>query len=106
MFIRKTTTQKYLPNGKAYTTYRLVQQYRNVSGISKQETLLNLGSEFAISEGDWRQLCDRIEQLQGSAVLFELELSIELEQEAQRIAKILSTRNSEKSVPRIVPVAP
>jgi transposase len=106
MFIRKTTTQKYLPNGKAYTTYRLVQQYRNVSGISKQETLLNLGSEFAISEGDWRQLCDRIEQLQGSAVLFELELSIELEQEAQRIAKILSTRNSEKSVARIVPVAP
>jgi len=105
MFIRKTTTQKYLPNGKAYTTYRLVQQYRNVSGISKQETLLNLGSEFAIPESGWRLLCDRIEQLQGSAVLFELELSTELEQEAQRIAKILSKLNSEKSsVARIVPV--
>ena len=104
MFIRKTTTQKYLPNGKAYTTYRLVQQYRNVSGISKQETLLNLGSEFAIPDSSWRLLCDRVEQLQGGAVLFELELTTELEQEAQRISKILSKLNSEKSVARIVPV--
>ena len=105
MFIRKTTTQKYLSNGKAYTTYRLVQQYRNVSGISKQETLLNLGSEFAVSESFWRSLCDRIEQLQQEkAVLFELELPTELEQEAQRIAKILSKLNRERSVARIVPV--
>src|SRR5579871_2715898 len=102
MFIRKTTTQKYLPNGKAYTTYRLVQQYRNVSGISKQETLLNLGSEFAIPDSSWRLLCDRVEQLHGGAVLFELELTTELEQEAQRIAKLLSKLNSEKSVARIV----
>src|SRR3990167_7769873 len=104
MFIRKTTTQKYLPNGKAYITFRLVQQYRNLSGISKQETLLNLGSEFTVPERDWRLLCDRIEQLQVSDALFELELPTELEQEAQRIAKILNLRNAEKSVAKTIPV--
>ena len=78
MFIRKTTTQKYLPNGKAYTTYRLVRQYRNVLGVSKQETLLNLGGEFEVEENNWRLLCDRIEQLQSNDGLFELELPISL----------------------------
>lgn len=105
MFIRKTTTQKYLPNGKAYTTYRIVQQYRNVSGVSKQETLLNLGSDFSVPEHEWRLLCDRVEQLQSNTgVLFELELPTELEQEAQRISKILIKRNGEKSIAHIVPV--
>lgn len=105
MFIRKTVTQKYLPNGKAYTTYRLVQQYRNVSGVSKQETLLNLGSEFSVEESNWRLLCDRIEQLQVDNALFELELPANLEQEARRIHKILSTRNSKKSLAKIVPIS-
>lgn len=99
MFIRKTTTQKYLPNGKAYTTYRLVQQYRNASGISKQETLLNLGSEFNVPECDWRLLCDKVEQLLNNhEVLFEMELTASLEQEACRIVKLLNQRNSEKSI--------
>lgn len=99
MFIRKTTTQKYLPNGKAYTTYRLVQQYRNASGISKQETLLNLGSEFSIPECDWRLLCDKVEQLfNGHETLFSVELPANLEQEACRIVKLLNQRNSERSV--------
>lgn len=105
MFITKTTTQKYLQTGKVYTTYRLLRTYRNSAGVAKKETLLNLGSNFTIPENNWRLLCDRIEQLQGTAALFELELPTELELEAQRIAKILSTRDSEKSVARIVPVA-
>lgn len=103
MFIRKTTTQKYLPNGKAYTTYRLVRQYRNVSGVSKQETLLNLGGEFNVEESNWRILCDRIEQLQSNDALFELELPTALEHEAQRINKLLSIRNSSKPDVKIVP---
>ena len=48
MFITKTTTQKYLPNGNAYSTYRLLRTYRNSAGMSKKETLLNLGSDFAV----------------------------------------------------------
>ncbi|NBR99803.1 MAG: hypothetical protein EBT42_05440 [Actinobacteria bacterium] len=105
MFIRKTTTQKYLPNGKAYTTYRLVRQYRNVLGVSKQETLLNLGGEFEVEENNWRLLCDRIEQLQSNDGLFELELPISLEQEAQRINKLLSMRNGGKPEAKIVSIA-
>jgi hypothetical protein len=105
MFITKTTTQKYLPNGNTYTTYRLLRTYRNSAGVAKKETLLNLGSDFAVPACDWRLLCDRIEQLQGdNNVLFELELSTALEQEAQRISKILSTRNSEKNVSKLVPL--
>jgi len=105
MFIRKTTTQKYSPNGNAYATYRLVQQYRNVNGVSKQETLLNLGGDFTIAPDNWRALCDRIEQLQGnSGSLFELELPLELEKEAQRIAKLLAIRNSTKVTTKVVPV--
>lgn len=97
MFIRKTTTQTYSKTGKTYATYRLVHTYRNVMGKAKQETLLNLGSEFAIPECDWRLLCDRIEQLQdGKTTLFEL--PVKLEDEARRIVKILSKRNAEKSI--------
>ena len=88
MFITKTTTQKYLQNGNVYTTFRLLRTYRNAAGVAKKETLLNLGSNFSVPENNWRLLCDRIEQLQGSSLLFVLELPTELEQEAQRIVKI------------------
>lgn len=104
MFITKTTTQKYSQNGNVYTTYRLLRTYRNSAGVAKKETLLNLGSNFSVHEKNWRLLCDRIEQLQGSTTLFAIELATDLEQEAQRIVKILSKLNSEKSVARIVPV--
>jgi transposase len=98
MYIRKTTTQKYLQTGKAYVTYRLVHSYRNADGKAKQETLLNLGGDFAVPECDWRLLCDRIEQIQdGRGMLFEL--PIKLEREASRIAKILNKRNADKSTP-------
>lgn len=107
MFIRKTVTQKYAPNGNRYTTYRLVRQYRNSSGQSKQETLLNLGSEFNIPDNDWTMLCQRIEEICGNNAvnLFQLELTPTLEHEAQRIAILLNKRNSTRSVVKTIPTS-
>ena len=106
MFIRKTITQKYAGNGNKYITYRLVRQYRNLAGQSRQETLLNLGSEFSVPEQDWGILCQRIEQLtNNSAALFELELPVALEMEAQRISKLVNERNQSKAIAKIIPVS-
>ena len=78
-------------------TYRLVHTYRNAIGKAKQKTLLNLGSELAIPECDWRLLCGLVDQLQdGKPALFEL--PVKLEDEARRIVKILGKRNAEKSI--------
>lgn len=105
MFITKTTTQQYKQNGNVYKTYRLLKTYRNSAGVAKKETLLNLGSDFNVPEDQWRLLCDRIEQLQYSSdVLFELELPTELEQEAQRITKILNKRGSVQAIAKTVPI--
>ena len=94
MFIRKTT-QKNSKSGVSYSTYRLVRTYRNVLGKVKPETLLNLGTQFAIAEKHWRLLTDRIEQLlSGAQLLFELELPMSVEQEAQRIVRVLGKRKA------------
>lgn len=103
MFITRTTTQKY-SNGNCYTTYRLLRTYRNSAGMAKKETLLNLGSNFSVPQEQWRALCDRIERLQSSGgdILFELELTLELEQEAQRISKLLTRLAGEARAAKIV----
>lgn len=107
MFITKTTTQKYSQNGNTYSTYRLLRTYRNSAGMAKKETLLNLGSTFSIPKEQWRVLCDRIEQLQNksSDALFELELPLELEQEAQRISKILDKLTGERRIAKTLPLS-
>lgn len=98
MFIRKTTTKKYAKTGTAHTTYRLVSTYRNAHGKVKQETLLNLGSNFSIPEEQWRLLTDRIEQLLScTGLLFKLEVPLEIEKEANRIVKLLSAKKTDAS---------
>ena len=87
MFIRKCA-QKNVKTRKAYTTYRLVDGYRNTQGKVRQQLILNLGASFSIPQEQWKLLTDRIEELlsgQGSL----LALDIELEKEAQRITKIV-----------------
>ena len=87
MFIRKCE-RKNKKTQKAYTTYRLVDGYRNAQGKVRQELILNLGANFSVPQEQWKLLTDRIEELlsgQGSL----LALSIDLEKEAQRITKIV-----------------
>ena len=85
MFIRRTTI-KSRKNAEPYYTYRLVESER-VNGRMKQRIVLNLGCHFEIPRADWRSLASRIEQLLGAQdALLALELPVELEALAQRLA--------------------
>lgn len=94
MYIRRTRIGK-TATGEPYFTHRLVRS-RRVGDKVRQETLLNLGRHFGVDREQWRPLCDRVEQiLSGQAQLFAVELSGDVEQEAQRIAQQLIARQSE-----------
>ena len=71
----------------------MVEGYRTANGKVRQETLSNLGTKFDIEKDNWKPLADRIEELLSSQTsLFELEPS--LEEEAQRIAGLISHKYS------------
>ena len=87
MYIRHVT-QTNQKTGKRYTTYRLVETYRNQDGKVRQTALLNLGSKFTIPQENWKLLSDSIEDIcKGQKRLFPLEEG--LEQEAKRIARLV-----------------
>ena len=91
MYIRKSQ-QKHAKTGQVYTTYRLVESYRNAEGNVRQQTLLNLGSNFLFPQEQWKALSDRIEEIQrGQGGLFERDHG--LEKEAERIAKLLTKQS-------------
>jgi hypothetical protein len=92
MYIRRVT-QTNKKTGKEYFAYRLVETYRNSDGKVRQETLLNLGSNFSVPQENWKQLADRIEEIvRGQQVLFGFDDKIEIE--AQNIAKLLIHRTA------------
>lgn len=92
MYIR-SVTQKNKKTGEIYTTYRLVESYRNAQGKVRQHALINLKSDFAISKESWPILANRVEEIRnGQPSLFGLE--IPLENEAQRIAKLIIQKSS------------
>lgn len=94
MYIRKSQ-QKHPKTGEVYATYRLVESYRNAEGKVRQQTLLNLGSHYAFPQTQWKELADRVEEIQrGQRRLFELDHA--LEREAERIAKLLTKKWSDK----------
>jgi transposase len=93
MYIRKTAQLDKKTN-QYYSTHRLVESYRNAQGSPRQQTLLNLGTHFAVPESQWKTLADRIEEiLKGQAALL-LEGSDALEMEAQRIANMIVTKGT------------
>lgn len=93
MYIR-SVSQKYKKTGQIYTTYRLVESYRNDQGKVRQQVLLNLGCHFNITKAHWKLLADRVEDIcRGQQTLFPIDG--ELEKEAQRIAKLIIQKFSE-----------
>lgn len=93
MYIRGVT-QTYKKTGKTYTTYRLVESYRNAKGKVRQQVLLNLGCHFPVAKEQWKNLANRVESLcHGQQLLFPLDA--DLEKEAQRIAKIVTRKFSQ-----------
>lgn len=92
MYIRKVN-KKNRATGEIYTTYRLVEGYRNERGEVRQQVILNLGASFAVAFEDWKALSDRVEAiLSGQETLFGL--SPELEQEAQQMASLITKRQA------------
>lgn len=97
MFIRRTQTRN-TSTGESYYTHRLVESKR-IGQKVKQVTLLNLGRHFAIPQDHWPTLCSRIDQLLSAQnSLFDIECTVTVEREAQRIANQLLVRQSE-SIP-------
>jgi len=85
MYIRSVMIKNH-ETGKTYTTYRLVESYRNVEGKVRQQALLNLGCHFNLPKQQWKLMADRIEEInKGQQALFPLSES--LEKQAQQIAK-------------------
>ena len=103
MYIRKVN-KKDRASGEMYTTYRLVEGYRNAKGQVRQEVLLHLGAGFNVDATNWKALTDRIESiLDGQPSLFGLEA--ELEREAQRLASQITKRQALQQPPAITPSA-
>ena len=93
MYIR-SSQQKSRSTGKVYTTYRLVDTYRNPQGKVRQQLILNLGANFSLPKEQWKLLADRInELLTGQETLLALEPV--LEKQAQQYAKRARPKYSE-----------
>lgn len=97
MYIRKIN-QKNRTTGEIYTNYRLVEGYRNQSGKVRQQVLLNLGAGFSVPQADWKVLTDRIEAILSSQECL-FDLNPELEQEAQKIAGLITKRQASEIKP-------
>ena len=85
---------------RTYTTYRLVESYRNQSGQVRQQTLLNLGCHFEIPKSQWKALADRVEEIRNGQESL-LEWEEDLEREAQRIAKLLIQKFSQPALEKL-----
>jgi hypothetical protein len=93
MFIIKT--QSSSKNATKYYTHRLVESKRDSMGKVYKQTILNLGSNYAVVEElYWSILTDRVQNiLIGQESLLSLEDHIE--SEAQRIASIIIKRDGQ-----------
>lgn len=102
MYIRKVThTDK---NGKTYHTFKLIESVRTERG-PRQRMLLNLGTDFSVPEGAWKDLANRIEEMvTGQRPLFG-ERSGKIEELAARYAKsIVAYHGQEKKGEHAEPV--
>ena len=98
MFIRRTQTRNTI-TGESYFTHRLVRSQRSGSQV-RQVTLLNLGRYFQVAQEYWPTLCARIEQLlDPQPSLLEVECTVAVEREAQRIvSRLLQQQKDDVSI--------
>ena len=84
MFIRRTRTRA---DGE-YFTFRLVRSER-IGDKVRQRTLLNLGRDFDVAQGDWPTLCRRIDEILAGRLPLSPDIPPEMEAHAQRITAAL-----------------
>ncbi len=90
MYIRRTTI-KSRKDGKQYFAYRFVES-RRIGKKVRQNTILNIGANFALPRDQWPLLCSRIKDIvSGQKNCFKI--SKEIEQLAQEYAaRIIQTQ--------------
>lgn len=77
MYIRKVT-RVHKKNWQEYHTYKLVESLRTERG-PRQRILLNLGTDFTLPEGKWKDLANRTEEIiTGQECLFPYGEEIEI----------------------------
>jgi transposase len=92
MYIR-ASSQVDKKTKQSYTTYRLVESYRNQEGKVRQRTLINLGCHFNFPKKSWKLIADRVEDICRGQHAF-IPVEKEIEKEAQRIAKLVTKKFS------------
>jgi len=106
MFIRKVP-HKNKKNRQAYHTYKLVESVRTERG-PRQRVVLNLGTDFDLSQDQWKELADRIEVIiTGQKTL--VQYSKEIQTLAERYAKKIIRREAhpipdEKTTPEYMAI--
>lgn len=92
MYIRRTTI-KSRKDGKQYFAYRFVESKR-IGKKVRQNTILNIGANFALPRDQWPILCSRIKDIiSGQKNLFQV--SGKIEQLAQDYAaRMIQTRTN------------
>ena len=102
MYIRKVTHTDP-KNSQDYHTFKLVESVRTERG-PRQRAMLNLGSEFALPEEQWKDLANRIEEIiTGQSPLFIF--SSEVENLANRYARQITGDSRRTILPETVSAA-
>jgi transposase len=102
MYIRKVTHTDP-KNSQDYHTFKLVESVRTERG-PRQRAMLNLGSEFALPEEQWKDLANRIEEIiTGQSPLFIY--SSEVENLANRYARQITGDSRRTILPETVSAA-
>ena len=94
MFIRKKCKKDKKTN-KTYSVYQLVESVRTEKG-PRQRILLHLGVNLELSDGDLKDLANRIEELTTGNVSF-IDYPKHIEQLAQTFSKQLIRKNLENN---------
>ncbi len=95
MYIRKTQIQKKKSGGH-YFTYRIVES-RRVGKKVNQRTLLNLGTDFSLSEEQWPLLIKKIQEvLYGQQFLFAIDCEVD-KWARHYAARIIARQQDEES---------
>jgi len=92
MYVRKVSHYNK-SNRVEYHTYKLVESVRTERG-PRQRTLLNLGTDFNLSQGKWKEFANRVEEIVTGQISL-LDYPEEIESFAQNCArKIIRKRSS------------
>lgn len=91
MYVRKVSHYSK-SNRVEYHTYKLIESVRTERG-PRQRTLLNLGTDFNLPQGKWKEFANRVEEIITGQISF-LDYPEEIENFAQNCARKIIRKQS------------